>query len=303
VTHIVDHSDAHVVRILHARRTVVTCHDLLLLRALAGDLPYRFETANKGRSHDRAWERRFRWTVSHLERAGAVVCDSESTRQDVRRFLSVDPDRLHVVPLGVSDAFGPLTPSARRQVRSALDLTSPTLLQMSSGGFYKNTEGVLRVTAKLRQAGMDVTLVRVGVPLSEDERKLAGRLGLASALREQGRVSDEELAALYGSADVLLFPSTGEGFGWPVLEAMTCGLPVVASSIPALSELVGEAGLLAQPDDIDGLTSLVASVLSDAEEARRQRDTGIERAASYRWERTLTGYARIYKEVAGAKSG
>lgn len=290
VFHLLDHSDAHLLRVLGGRRTVVTCHDLLLLRAMAGELPYA------GR---RRWGVRYRWSVAHLDRADAVVCVSEATRQDVLRFLSVDPARLHVVPQAVGAHFVPATPATRAATRSSLAPRAPTLiLNVGTGGFYKNTETILRVLARLRSGGLDVAMIRVGVPLAKAERALAGRLGVDDIIEEQGAVSEARLIDIYGAADLLLFPSTGEGFGWPVLEAMSCGLPVVASTIPPLAELVGDAGLLASPTDVDAHVEHAARVANDPTVADRLRHEGHRRASTYGWNRSLTAYARIYREVA-----
>lgn len=296
VFHLVDHSDAHLLRLLKGRRTVVTCHDLLLLRAMAGELPYA------GR---RRWGARYRWSVAHVDRADAVVCVSEATRTDVLRFLSVDPRKVHVVAQAVGSHFKPPSPADRKATRSSLATTATTLiLNVGSGGFYKNTETILRVVARLRHDGLEAAMIRVGPPLNDHERALAGQLGIEELILEQGSVPEARLIDLYGAADLLLFPSTGEGFGWPVLEAMSCGLPVVASAIPPLIDLVGDAAPLAAPTDVDALTTLAALVATDPDEADRLRQAGVRRASTYQWDRSLAAYARIYREVAtGAEPG
>jgi glycosyltransferase involved in cell wall biosynthesis len=290
VFHLVDHSDAHLLRVLPAERTVVTCHDLLLLRAEAGELPYA------GR---RWWGARFRWTVGHLRRAGAVVCPSEATRSDVLRFCDVEPERTHVIPQGIASYFRPSTSDARMATRRRLKLgDAQVVFQVATGVFYKNVQVGPAVIASLHERGLDVVMVRVGPPLSLTDRAQAESAGLAGRIIELGAVSEPELVELYGAADALLFPSTGEGFGWPALEAMACGLPVIVSSTPALTELTGGAARRAAPDDVVGLADEVATVLTDDDVAATMRAAGLRRAGTYTWERTLRSYASIYCSLA-----
>jgi glycosyltransferase involved in cell wall biosynthesis len=290
VIHLIDHSEAHLLRILKTGRTVVTCHDLLMLQALAGELPY---------APPRLWASRFHWSVSYLARAAAVVCVSEATRKDVVRFLDVDPGRLHVIHQAAGEHFHPPTPAHRERVRTDLGAGDRRLvLHVSSGGFYKNNTAVIRVVAELRRGGLNVALVRAGAPLSEEESSLVSHLGLEGNVFDEGWVSDQRLNDLYGAADLLLFPSTGEGFGWPVLEAMTCGLPVVASSIPVLEELVGDSALVAGPLDITGLSNAACAVLSDPATSESLRRSGLARASGYRWDQALGAYADLYRRVA-----
>jgi len=117
-------------------------------------------------------------------------------------------------------------------------------------------------------------------------------------VRDLGFVSDERLVELYQAADLLLFPSHHEGFGWPAVEAMACGTPVVISTEAALSETVGDAGLRAPATDEVALADAAARVLSTPELAAELRQRGLRRAAQFSWERTASGYVAIYDLVA-----
>jgi glycosyltransferase involved in cell wall biosynthesis len=111
-------------------------------------------------------------------------------------------------------------------------------------------------------------------------------------------VDDDRLVELYNAADVLLFPSFAEGFGWPVLEAMGCGTPVVASDIPALCEVGGEAALYGSPHEPRELADAVRSVTSSPENAARLRERGRARAAAFTWERAIDQYGELYRQIA-----
>jgi glycosyltransferase involved in cell wall biosynthesis len=285
VFHLTDHSDGHLAAITPPARTVVSCHDLMVLRAREGTAGFR----------SRPWTTaRFAWSTSFLGRVARVVCGSEATKADVVRLRGVAPDRISVVPYGVSDRFQPLGAATRERVRSELGIPGPAILHVDSGQPYKNVAGTLRVLGALRSAGLEATLVRVGAWLTNAERALCGELHLDGAVRELGMVPDSRLVELYTAADVMLFPSHAEGFGWPVLEAMACGTPVVTSEAAALAEIVGEAGLRADAEDVSGLTDAVASLIADPQLARRQRALGRQRAAGFSWTRAAAGYAAVY---------
>jgi glycosyltransferase involved in cell wall biosynthesis len=290
VFHLLDHSDGHLAAITPSARTVITCHDLILLRAREGQVGFRPRARSIAR---------FAWSTSFLRRVARVVCGSEATKADVVRLRGVAPERVAVVPWGVGERFVPLGLAVRERVRSQLGLNGPAVLHVDSGQRYKNPAATLRVLARLRGTGLEATLVRVGPPLAAAERALAEHLRIAGAVKSLGRVSDERLIEVYTAADVLLFPSHAEGFGWPVLEAMACGTPVVTSRAPALEEIAGDAGLRADADDVDGLAAAVSTVLGDPGLAERLRRRGRERAARHRWSRTADGYADVYASVAG----
>lgn len=289
VYHIVDHGYAHVAALLPRERTVVSCHDLMLLKAeegMAGFVPGRAQLA------------RFRWSTSYLKKVARVVCPSESTKRDLVRLRGVSPQRISVVPYGVDARFRPLGLDAQANLKAALPGAGRhAVLHVSTGDAYKNVSGTLRVLAALRESAVDITLIRVGKPLSVDERHLAAELRVMGAIIECGRVSEERLVELYNAADVLLFPSFHEGYGWPPLEAMACGTPVVTSDAPSLTELVGDAGLAAPARDVAALASAVRSVLDSPDLAETLRRRGIERAAQLTWQRTIDGFAQAYAMV------
>lgn len=294
VYHVVDHGYAHATALLPPERVVITCHDLMLLRAAAG---------YAGFAPQKLSLLRFKWSTSYLRHAAHVVCDSEATREDVVRLRGVAEERTSVVPLGVDPVFRPASPERRARVRRELGVHGRHVIaHVSTGHPYKNAAGTLRVAAALRDAGLDVVLARIGKPLAGRERALAEELALDGRLLELYAPRDERLSELYAAADVFLFPSYHEGFGWPPLEAMACGTPTVVSDAAPLAALTGEAALAAPAGDVRGLAAAVRDVLESPLLAAQLRDRGLRHVRGYSWERTAGAYASVYEQVAIAAS-
>jgi glycosyltransferase involved in cell wall biosynthesis len=164
-------------------------------------------------------------------------------------------------------------------------------------GFYKNLPGVLRVLRRLRADGLDVRVVRVGPGLWGADRALAERLGVLDSVVELGMIPDSDLPALYNAVDVLLFPSLYEGFGWPPLEAMASGTPVVCSRAGSLDEVVGDAALTADGEDVEALAWHVATVLNDGGLRDILIQRGLVHAARFTWDRAAGQMLDIYRDV------
>ena len=291
VFHIVDHGQAYLVNSLDPARTVVTCHDLILLLLAAGRVRNDFN-----RPIATAVLRR---SVATMRAARRIIAVSEQTKSDLAEFAGVDPERVTVVYSGLNYPFRP-RPGEREQIRARLGLPAgPLVLQVGQTGFYKNIPGCLRVVQRLRRNGLEATFVRGGRRMDAVQRELARTLGLERAVVELGLVSAEDLADLYAACDVLLFPSLYEGFGWPPLEAMASGLPVVCSRAGALGEVVGEAALTAEPEDVNGLADHVGAILTDTGLAERLRRSGLDRASQFDWKKTAVRVREIYEQVAG----
>ncbi len=216
-----------------------------------------------------------------MKRAAIVVADSIQTKRDLVGFMDIDPDKVTVIHPGLNQRFAPDEPRGAALRRRFGIGTGAVMLQIGRG-FYKNLPGVLRVLRRLRKGGLDVRVARVGPALAGADRALAERLGVVDSVVELGMVPDADLPALYNAVDLLLFPSLYEGFGWPPLEAMASGTPVVCSRAGSLDEVVGDAALTADPEDVETLAWHAAAVLTDGglkTRARRAR-AGARRAAS-----------------------
>lgn len=288
VWHVCDQGYAHLAALLPYGRTVVTCHDLMLLRSLEGVTGFRGSPTSV---------MRFRWSASYLRKVAHVMCDSTATQEDVIRLAHAAPERTTVVPLGVEEHFRPLSPQTRRQIRHGLGYPGDELIILSVGrDAYKNPLAGIDCLAAIRARGVDAHLIRSGAPLADVERDYVHRARVPSWVHEQGIVSDQRLVELYNAADVLLHPSFWEGFGWPPLEAMACGTPAVVSTAPSLVEVIGEAGIAAVATDIRGLADAILRVTTPEHSADWRR-RALHRAESFSWEGTLQSITSVYDRV------
>ena len=180
-----------------------------------------------------------------------------------------------------------------------MDDEARVVLQVATKGRYKNTPALLKAFAQLRSRVAGIRLVRIGAPLYPDEAELADKLGISTSIRHVGMVRDDRMLAEYSAADVLLFPSLWEGFGWPPLESMACGTPVVASNIPAISEVVVDAGVLVSSEDPSEMAHAVERVLMDPAWSCSLRRKGLERAGHFTWANTAAQTLNVYKSVLG----
>ncbi len=291
--HVPDHAYAQLVLGLDRTRTVVTCHDTIPLLAWHGLIPMQVPLSV-------ALTVRFRlWCAT---KAARILADSHATRRTLIELVGADPERVSVVYAGLAGAFTPdPDPDLPGRLRHALGLppASRIVLHVATAVRYKNTPSLLRALAELRRQGLvDVWLVRVGAPLFEDEARLAADLGLAARLLHLGRLPhDSQLADLYRAADVLAFPSLWEGFGWPPLEAMACGTPVVVSAAGALPEVVGDAGLQVPAEAPGELAAALYRVLTQPLLRRELQARGLRRAAAFTWERAGALTVEIYDHV------
>lgn len=290
--HVIDHSYAHLVHAVPAGRAVVTCHDLDAFRSIHGDdpeeRPYWFRAT-------------MTWVLNGLRRAAHVICDSTAVRDELLRRGIVDEARLTVVPLPVHPDFSPgPRESADAEVRRLLgvrDADAPDLLHVGANMPRKNIPLLLRLFAELRTREPAARLVRVGGPLDGEQRALAAELGIAECIVELPFLERPVLAALYRHAAAVALPSEREGFGWPVLEAMACGTPVVAADLPSLREIAGDAAVFVPTDDARAWAATIADVITGRGAALRE--AALERAARHSIEAYAAAVTAVYRRVLG----
>lgn len=236
---------------------VVTVHDLALLRHPEAFPPWH-------RLYGRAGLRQV------VRAAAAVVAVSEFTRRETESLLGVPAERIRVVPNAVEPLFSPEGPRAEGEYALAVGTLEPR-------------KNLPRAVEAARRAGVEL---RVAGARGWGGVEVPGRVG---------RVTDEELAALYRGALCLVYPSLYEGFGIPVLEAMACGCPVVTSRGGACEETAGGAAVLVDPLDVDAIAAGIRNALGRREELRA---AGLRRAGQFSWSRSADAVAALWRELA-----
>ena len=246
--HVLDGSYAYVARNVPSSQVLVTCHDLIPYLQLSGILEGRPGTLAK---------LVIRASVNTLRHAACIMAGSENTRRDICSRLGVPPER-------VSGFCYALDPLFTRPEASVIPISArkPWVLHIGNNAGYKNRLGVLRIFKQMNPEGAE-ELILVGPEPNAEFRRQIAVSPVAGRVRVCCNPDDATLGALYDQARVLLFPSIYEGFGWPVVEAMAAGCPVVCSTAASLPEVAGNSALMAAFDDVAGLAALCRRVMND----------------------------------------
>jgi glycosyltransferase involved in cell wall biosynthesis len=298
--HIVDHTYSQLAHVLPPDRVVVTCHDLDAFRCV-------LTPALEPRP---AWFRAsIRRVLAGLQKTAAVVCDSAATRDALMAHDLVAKDCLHVIHLGVHpECYSPTTPEAAAEIARLLGpMGGPELLHVGSNIPRKRVDVLLRVFAAVRAVEPGARLLKVGGALEGNLEQLARSLGILDAIVTLPYFSPKSardratLAAVYRRASLVLQPSEAEGFGLPVAEALACGVPLLASDLPVLREVAGDAALYRPVGDVDAWTRCALDLLeerrADSPSMHARRALGLERARLYSWSNHVERLAAVYRGV------
>lgn len=274
-----------------AAKHVVTVHDLNFL--------YYPQFLTGGSR--RYYASQIRWAVDHADR---IIADSEHTRRDLIAELSVPPHKVQTIYLAADPQFAAIAKKVQAdeidQTLSRFNLRSGYILFVGTLEPRKNIPTLLGAYERLRTTtSLNPQLALVGSRgwMYEDIFEAIGKLQYASDVHHLSDVTDVELAHLYAAAGVLALPSYYEGFGLPVLEAMHCGCPVVASNRASLPEVVGSAGLLLDADDNAAWVATILRVLSDDILRKRMVAAGVSWAQQFSWRRTAEATRSVYEQL------
>lgn len=281
------HGPVNALPVLRRTPGVVTIHDLAFLR-----YP---QSVPRGR---RAW---LVGAIRHSARvADRIVTVSQHTADDLVAWLGIEAARISVIPLAASPGIRRLTGAELRVFRLKYDLERPHVLAVGTLEPRKNLTMLLRAFAAIRDE-VPHRLVLVGPEgwLNDELHETVRDLDLGDRLVMTGFADDATLGGWYSSAGLVAFPSKYEGFGLPLVEAMACGAPVLASNASALPEVGGDAAVYAEPGDQAAWSSAMLDLLNDPERRARLSEAGLARAAGFSWEATAEATWAVYREVAG----
>jgi glycosyltransferase involved in cell wall biosynthesis len=281
------HSPHFVLPLMKTCPAVVTIHDVIYL-ACKEDLPSKL-----GRAYYRAM------ITTAACRADRVITVSEFSKADIVQRLGTDPEKIEVIYSGVSPGFARGTDRlSLEQVRDKYSIRGKFILYAGIYKPRKNHAALFRAFQKL-PAHLGAELVIAG-PLDEGElelRRLTESLGIVERVRFTGFVEDSELACLYSAATVYACPSLYEGFGLTVLEAMSCGAPVVCSRETSLPEVAGRAALFADPRSSEDFAAALYRAFCDADLRRELVHRGYENCRRFRWDQAAAQTLAVYERT------
>ncbi len=270
---------------------VATIHDLSFEH-----LPQTF--TRRSRAQLRLTVRRTARTASHL------IASSEYSRRDIIETYAIKESRVSVAPLAAPNHFAPVTNKEElSRVRAAYRIEGEYILAVGSVQPRKNLPRLIAAYANLRRTRTHAklpALVLVGKLgwLYEDTLRAIEEHQVSDDVRWTGYVPESDLPALYTSATCFAYPSYFEGFGLPPLEAMQCGAPVIAGNRTSLPEVVGDAGLLVDPFDVEAIADALARVIDDEGLRAEMRLKGLAQARKFSWSRTAHLTLKAYERAA-----
>lgn len=288
VVHVLDHAYAHVLTSARRRPVVITVHDLMpviVLRSPTGGIAESLRN------------RLLRRTLKALRQADSFLVGTEWLKRELATWLG-DDRKIHVVPFGVDRAFFREAPGARERGRRDWRIPEDAFVVLHVGSTVdrKNVPLVIQTAARLRmEVGVDVYLLQVGGRLTGEQAALIDRLGLSRFVRSVPAADERTLRRAYRAADLLLFPSLYEGFGFPVLEAFASGLPVVTSGAGGLREVAGDAAVIVEGRDPAAYVQALVDLSEDQDRREALIALGMHRADGFTWRRTADQTAEVYR--------
>ena len=234
-------------------------------------------------------------------RSQLILCDSKWTAQDLHARIGVPKQKLRPVPLGVDERlFISSLPDALQELRQRMHLDQPFILFVGERRPHKNLIGLMKAFSLFRRmSNQPYQLVIAGKRYADyqEPETIAKQFGLSDSICFLDYVAEFDLPVLYQAAEAFISLSHYEGFGLPILEAMASGTPVVAANCTALPEVVGEAGMLVDPDNPDQAADALHQIVRGGAQREQMIALGSERARQYTWERTAQKTLEIYREA------
>ncbi|AUW95077.1 glycosyl transferase family 1 [Sulfobacillus thermotolerans] len=266
--------------------TVVTVHDVI---------PYRLS------AYHARWKERlyFGQIRKYLPHASQIVAISRATAQDIAELFPELTARVTVIPNGVHpDFFRPVPVEQMERLSSRYrPVRHPRLLYIGGYDPRKNVSTLLKACQQVFARHTGGELVLIGAETDLTIQHQIADLHLQERVVTTPYLTRQEVVALYQTADLFVFPSTYEGFGMPPAQALAMGVPVVAGSTPAVSEVVGDSGLLVPPQDVDAWVQTVNKVLDTPALAQKMAARGRARAEDFNWETVARQYDRLYQRL------
>jgi len=290
IFHITDHANSQLLAVLDPSKTVITCHDLTAPYWMMDHVPLTFKKRIRFAVE--------RWRLRFLHRAARIIAVSHATKQQIVELLGIPEKNITVIWEGVDKSFVRITDSMKlHEVIHRLKLPKKYVLHVGTTYYNKNIEGLLRIFFALAKKDKNLCLVKSGDPWTTDQMNIIQMSGYIQRIHHIGFVEVSDLPVVYSLAKTLIQPSYAEGFGFTVLEAMACGCPVVVSNIPAMREMVKDAGLYVDPSPTKNQIREIAVLITSHVRRNVMMKLGYRRAAMYSWDKTVKKTYEVYEEV------
>jgi len=251
-----------------------------------------------------------KWMPQSVKRADRIIAISENTKRDIVQHLKIPVEKIEVIPLAPDPLFSvDRNPKLLSETKNKFSISDRFILSVGTIEPRKNLFRIIEAYSELRKKrDVKQQLVVVGFQKFargksyEQVRLKVAELGLEQDIIFTGYVTDEDLRALYNAADLFLFPSLYEGFGLPPLEAMACGVPVVTSNNSSIPEVVGDAALKIDPQDINQIVDATDQSLKDYALRQKLIRAGFAQVKKYSWKKTAERTWQVYLDVLNHKT-
>lgn len=298
LVHICDHSNAPYIQACKQMPHLLTCNDLIAIRSAREEIP----------SHRTKWtgKQLQSYILGNIKKSKYFACISNKTKDDLTRIAKIDPMKARTIYMGQNYPYSPLARDYAKETVSRL-LAKPNfktsyIIHVGHNGFYKNKPGVLELYKALKaNSRTPLDLIFVGPPLPLNLSTWINKNHLETNIHILEDVSNKDLQALYSGAELLLFPSLLEGFGWPIIEAQACGCPVVTTRDAPMTELGSDAAFYVPSPNNDSLASWANGCLPILQKALNtppeRISDGIKNAGRFTAKDMVSQYAEYYRKI------
>ncbi len=292
IVHVADHSNSIYYDSIKNYAHLITCHDLMAIKSALGQIPQ-----NKTKTLGKKLQN---WILSNLIKYKYTVCVSNNTRNDLLKYSTSESNQIRVIFSSLNFKYRRLDYDvAKTNLLNRTDLKTPFILHIGSNNWYKNRIGVVEIFSKVLDQLEDkqLFLVLCGESISGNINDLIKQKKLESNIIILENSSNTELQSLYSLAEVFLFPSIYEGFGWPPLEAQACGCPVVSSNGGSLKEIIEDSALVSHPDDLDLFARNIVSLIQSKTLRESCIEKGYNNLNRFSTEKMVRGYVDLYNKI------
>ncbi len=278
--------------LIKTKPTVITIHDLIPLK-----FPQHFSRGISGE---------IKWQIQKLsvKRSAAILTDSDASKNDIEKIIGYKKTAIYTIPLGVSSDFSIIkSDDIKLKTKKRYSLPDNFILNVGDVNYNKNSEGLVTAFNLISDKYKYLDLVLIGkgftnpTPQLMNLKSMINNFGLEGRIHRLTNVSLDDLVAIYNLADIYIQPSYAEGFGLPILEAMSCGCPVIASNIESHLEILPGEALIFNPKNIKDLVNTVEKLLTTEELKKKLIKAGLIQAKKFTWKTTAQRTLDVYKSL------